>query len=283
MAVISVLMSVYGKERPAYLSRALRSIGTGQTRTPDEIVLVADGPLTEALENEITAFRAELLLEKKKLHFLVIRLEENRMLGRALAAGMKYCSGEFVARMDSDDIAVPERLEKEERFLLLRPDIAAVGGDIAEFETEGQTLRVKHMPSEPEELYRYGKLRNPLNHMTVMFRKAAVEKAGGYRHFPYLEDYDLWTRLLSGGAKIANIPEVLVNARIGSDFSKRRGGTEYFKQYKVLRSEQLKLGYLTKAEYAGSLVLTFGMTMQPSGLRDAVYKRLRNTGRFTIS
>lgn len=272
---ISVLMSVYAKENPAWFARALRSITLQQTRRPDEVVLVADGPLTEELEEEIRRFREEL---KGAVRFRVIRLPENRQLGRALQAGLEYCGGELIARMDTDDIARPERLKLQEEYMRMHPEISACGGEIAEFEEEGVIIRVKHMPETPEAIRRYGKIRNPLNHMTVMFRKDAVEQASGYQHFPLLEDYHLWSRMLAGGAQFGNLPEVLVEARIGSDFAKKRGGWQYFLQYKKLRSLQLQRGYLNPLEYAFSLAATFAMTMQPGRMREKVYRVLRKQG-----
>ncbi len=286
---ISVLISVYRKEDPSWFTRALHSITLEQTRRPDEVVLVADGPLTEELEEEIRMFRAELKktgdpaaagdhIGQGEVRFRVIRLPENRQLGRALQAGLKYCSGELIARMDTDDIARPERLELQEAYMSVHPEISACGGEIAEFEKEGTVIRVKHMPETPEAIRRYGKIRNPLNHMTVMFRKEAVEHAGGYKHFPLLEDYHLWSRMLAGGAKFGNLPAVLVDARIGSDFAKKRGGWQYFLRYKKLRSLQRHWGYLDPAEYALSLAATFAMTMQPGRMREKTYRMLRLAG-----
>lgn len=262
--MISVLMSVYEKENPEFLKKALDSI-YAQTMKPEEVVLVEDGKLTEALE--------EVISQYPDLH--IVKLEENRQLGRALEAGLKACRFDLVARMDTDDIMMPQRLEWQYRYMMAHPEIAACGGDIAEFIEEGVNLREKHMPTSAYELYRYGKKRNPLNHMTVMFRKSTVEVVGGYRHFPGLEDYDLWSRLLAQGYQIANIPEVLVQARIGDRFASRRGGWAYFKRYLELRKEQNQIGYLNTREYIVACVLTFGMTVMPEKLREKAYAVLR--------
>ena len=262
--MISVLMSVYKKENPTFLKASLDSI-YAQTLKADEIVLVEDGEIPPALE--------EVISQYSDLH--VVKLEKNLQLGRALEAGLKACHHELVARMDTDDIMMLDRLEKQYQFMIEHPEIAACGGDIAEFIEEGVNLREKHMPTSAHELYRYGKKRNPLNHMTVMFRKAAVEAVGGYRHFPGLEDYDLWSRLLAHGYQIANIPEVLVQARIGDRFASRRGGWAYFKRYLELRKEQRRIGYLSTREYIVACVLTFGMTVMPEKLREKAYAVLR--------
>lgn len=262
--MISVLMSVYKKENPAYLKVALDSV-YAQTLKADQIVLVEDGKLPLELE--------EMILQYPDIH--IVRLEKNVQLGRALEAGLKVCQHELVARMDTDDIMMPDRLEKQYRFMTEHLEITACGGDIAEFIKEDVILREKHMPTSPQDLYRYGKKRNPLNHMTVMFRKSAIEAVGGYRHFPGLEDYDLWSRLLANGYQIANIPEVLVKARIGDRFASRRGGWTYFKRYLQLRKEQYRIGYLDTKEYIVACVLTFGMTVMPEKLREKAYAVLR--------
>lgn len=262
--MISVLMSVYKKENPTFLKAALDSIYT-QTLKADEIVLVEDGEIPNALE--------EMILKYSDLH--IVKLEKNVQLGRALEAGLKVCQHELVARMDTDDIMMPDRLEKQYKFMMKHPEISACGGDIAEFTEKDVILREKHMPTSPHELYRYGKKRNPLNHMTVMFRRSAIEALGGYRHFPGLEDYDLWSRLLANGYQIANIPEVLVKARIGDRFVSRRGGWAYFKRYLQLRKEQHRIGYLNTIEYIVACILTFGMTVMPEKLREKAYAVLR--------
>ena len=268
--MISVLMSLYKKENPDWFRKSLDSITTDQERRPDEVVLVCDGPLTDELEEIITRFEIAGCVPLR-----TVRLSRNEGLGIALKEGLDACRGELVARMDTDDIAEGCRLRLQEEFMNAHPDIAACGGEIAEFINEGETIRLKHMPSSPGEVHKYGKTRNPLNHMTVMFRKSAVLAAGGYQHFPLLEDYHLWSRMLADGDRIANLNTVLVNARIGSTFAERRGGRDYYDWYKKLRHLQLEWGYLNKHEYRVSLALTFAMTRQSARSRERAYRILR--------
>lgn len=264
---ISVLMSVYKKEKAEYLRKALQSI-FNQSLQCDEVILVKDGELSEELEAVISEFSVEH--RNLKTH----ALKTNVQLGRALAVGVDLCENEFIARMDTDDIADPERLQIQYTFLLEHPEIAVVGGNIAEFTREGEILREKSMPSEHLELFKYGKLRNPLNHMTVMFRKSAVLECGNYCHFPLLEDYHLWSRMLAKGYRIGNISKVLVNARIDQGFSSKRGGWNYFLQYKELRQLQYRIGYTNKIEFVCGLLCSFVMTMQPIKMRNWVYKHV---------
>ena len=116
---------------------------------------------------------------------------------------------------------------------------------------------------EMKEIRRYGRYRNPVNHMTVMMRKDDVLRAGNYQHFPNLEDYELWSRMLADGMVFYNLPEVLVRMRNNSDVIIRRGGIAYARNYFALRREQRAIGRLTRGEYLVSLCLTFGITPSP--------------------
>lgn len=261
----SVLMSVYKKEKPEYLAEALESI-LGQTLAPDEIVLIEDGPLTAELTGTIEKYR------KRHPHFVTYRFKENVQLGRALAKGVKLCSHELIARMDTDDIAVADRFERQYRYMTEQEDVAVCGGWMEEFNDAGTYFKVKRMPESGGALRRYARYRNPLNHMTVMFRKTEILAAGNYRHFPGLEDYDLWSRVLAGGKKLYNMPCVLVRMRTNDGVYGRRGGKEYFIQYKRLRGEQRRLGLLGRREYMTAIILTAGMTLQPACFRKIMYR-----------
>lgn len=269
----SVLMSVYGKEKPQYLKEALLSV-LHQTRIPDEIVLIEDGPLTEELYQVIEE------IKNKYLQLKTYQIKENVQLGRALAKGVELCEHELIARMDSDDIAVENRFEIQYGYMVEHPDVAVTGGFMEEFD-EGDSLyhKVKTMPEQMPEIRQYAKYRNPLNHMTVMFHKEAVIKAGNYRHVPFLEDYDLWNRMLAQGAIFHNINHVLVKARTDRNLYARRGGISYCRQYLKLRRRQRELGLLGFVEYQIAKVLTIGMTLQPAGVRKILYQKiLRKTG-----
>lgn len=264
---ISVLMSLYGKEHPEYLKLALESI-LMQTRQCDELILIKDGPLTSELDAVFNTWR-----ETAEQLFLVTvyQFPNQVQLGRALAKGVLLCRQEYIARMDTDDIAVPERLALQEAYFKLHPETAVVGGMIEEF-LPGGKKRVKIMPESHNEIVRYGKYRNPMNHMTVMFRKEAVLQSGNYRHFPLLEDYDLWSRMLACGAIFHNLPQILMHVRTGKELYQRRGGFSYFLSHKELRKLQLQLGLVNQTEYLCSLAASFGFAMQPSWMRAWLYQ-----------
>lgn len=267
----SVLMSVYIKEKPEFLERALESI-YNQTLKPKEVILVKDGLLTEELETIIS--KEIRKFNESNIDFTCIQLEKNMGLGTALQTGLEKCDCDYIARMDSDDIAVSDRLEKQVNYIKNNSQISVVGGYINEFVEEGKIIRTKTMPLNYEELYKYGKYRNPLNHMTVFFRKKDVLDAGGYKPMKGLEDYYLWSRMLAKGYKIGNIDQVLVNARLGN-FANRRGGWEYFVTYCKLRKIQNKLGYTNIFESMSGVIFTAMITLPPNNIRGCVYKILR--------
>lgn len=265
---VSVLMSVYVKEKPEYLKAAMDSI-LAQTYPVNEIMLIEDGPLTEELYGVIQNYR-----EKYPSLIRVFAFEENRQLGRALAKGVELCSNELVARMDTDDIAMPGRIEKQVAYMNAHPAVHVLGGSIREFNDEGTVDRVKYMPLTQEAVCSYVKVRNPLNHMTVMFRRSAVLEAGNYQHFPYLEDYSLWSRMLSKGYQIRNIEDILVKARTSMSLVRRRSGWAYFKGFSKLRKLQHELGLTNTYEYVKAMIGTFIVLMQPGFIKELAYKKV---------
>ncbi len=265
----SVLLSVYRKENPQYFKQALESVWQQQTMKPAEIVVVEDGPLTDELYDVLDAFQKEC--------DCLIRcpLKENLQLGRALAYGVCQCSYDLIARMDADDIAMPWRFEKQCAYMEEHPEIVVIGGWIEEFDETQDYDAVKKMPEGIEMIRQYAKYRNPLNHMTVMFRKNAVLKVGNYQHYPMLEDYHLWVRMLAQHMEIDNLPEVLVRMRVDDATYGRRGGKEYFARYKKLRKLQCQMHLLNKREYVQAIILTWGMTSEMvDGIRKFLYHKI---------
>lgn len=211
----SVLMSLYIKENPQFLREALQSLAE-QTRPADEIVLVFDGAVTPELEQEVRNF-------EKILPLVIVRLPQNLGLGKALNHGLTHCSHEWVFRMDTDDICVPERFEKQIAFIESHPDILIFGGQIAEFGTDiHDIVSYRRVPTDYEGILKFTQKRCPFNHMTVAYQKSAVLESGGYEDLQ--EDYYLWIKLIALGKKVANLADVLVYARVGNGMVGRRRG-----------------------------------------------------------
>lgn len=267
---VSVLMSLYIKEKPEYFRASMDSI-LAQTYPADEIVLIEDGPLTEELYAAVADYEKKC---KQYPRLVIHAFEQNQQLGRALAKGVELCSNELIARMDTDDIAMPERLRIQTAYMEQHPEVSVVGGAIREFNDEGTTDRVKYMPGTQEEVKQYIKLRNPLNHMTVMYRRSAILEAGNYQHFPFLEDYSLWSRMVSEDYQIRNMDEVLVRARTSMGLVRRRSGWAYYKTFKRLRKLQHELKLTSTGEYIKAQVGTFGMIMMPGWVKEMAYKKV---------
>lgn len=264
----SVLMSLYAKERPLFLRQSLDSV-FGQTLKPDEVIFVEDGPLTSELYSVVEKY-CQLHPEMK-----VIPLPVNGGLGKALNVGLKHCSNELIARMDTDDIALPDRFEKQVEFMAENPDVDICSGWLNEFESDIANIKsVKKVPATHSEISDYIKSRNPLNHPVVMFRKSAVEKAGGYRHFPLFEDWYLWARMMASGAKFANIQRPLVNFRISPNMYKRRGGIGYAMDSARFQWTLHRLGIISVFHAIKSALMRGVVYILPNTVRALIYSKL---------
>jgi len=223
--MFSVVVCVYIADDANLLEQSLKSIFE-QTLKPSEVVLVQDGPLTKEILAQISEF--ENLLKCEDITFKKISLSCNLGHGQARMVGIKSAEHKIIAICDSDDINYPTRFEEQYKFLENSEDISVVGSQIKEISiNKPQSMRV--VPTNHEEILRYCRFRCPMNQMTVMFRKDDVMEVGGYRDFYHNEDYYLWIRLIASGYRLANLPNVLVDANIDQSTFKRRGGYRYFK------------------------------------------------------
>lgn len=224
----SVLMSAYKNDKPDQLRLAFNSIFNDQILKPNEIVLVVDGPIGDELNSMVAEFEKECPVLK------VIRQEQNMGLGNTLNNGMKYCSYELIARMDADDISLPNRFEKQIE-IFSSGDYDIVGSNAYEFtDNPDNVVCEKIVPETQEEIVKFLKGRSPFVHPSVMFKKSMVEKAGGYQHLHYCEDYYLWVRMYLAGAKMYNIQENLLKFRMNMDTFGRRGGYKYYRSHVTL-------------------------------------------------
>lgn len=264
----SVLMSVYHKEKPEYLKQAIESI-QAQTLPTDDFVLVCDGPLMPELDSVIEAKQVEMgqVLQ-------VIRLPQNGGLGHALNEGLKHCKNELVARMDSDDIAYPDRCEKQAAVFRTRPEISICSGIVEEFTTTPDVIDARRVPPETQaEILEFAKKRNPFNHPCVMYRKSAVEAVGSYQDFYLLEDYYLWLRMLMAGYQGYNLQEPLLHMRAGSDMYKRRAGAKYAKAQAELFRYMKRQGFISTGQCLKSCVIRSGSALAPNWLRKFMFEK----------
>lgn len=264
----SVLMSLYAKEQPEFLRRSLDSV-FNQSLVPDEVVMVEDGPLTEDLYKVLSEYGARYPQLKR------VPLSKNGGLGRALNEGLKHCSNDLVARMDTDDICLPNRFEKQLAVFKQFPQVDVVSAWIEEFDSETQEIiSQRQVPELSYELYEYGKKRCPINHPVVMFRRNVVLFAGNYRPFPLFEDYYLWVRLLLNGAKFYNVQEVLLKFRTSPDMYKRRGGLKHALDEIRFQWQIKRLKYTTWKLFFTNVGIRFTTRVMPNSFRTWVYQKL---------
>lgn len=235
----SVLLSLYYKENASALNECFQSLWTDQKIRVDEIVLVLDGPIGGEL-TECVSFWQRKIGDSLK----VIALEQNLGLGMALNEGLKHCSNEWVFRMDTDDICTPDRFEKQIDFIKKHPNVVLFGGQILEFEKSPNDSEVlKAVPLTNDGIRKFARKRCPFNHMTVGYKKSVIEELGGYQHHLFMEDYNLWLRVIAANYNVANLPDIILYARVGNGMHARRKGLEYIKSEKQLLDlkKQLKL------------------------------------------
>lgn len=267
----SVLASIYHKESPEYLDACLKSIWVTQSLRPNEIILVKDGPLTSELDNIIAKWKTILMSALK-----VIPLEQNVGLGKALNIGLSNCSNEWVFRMDTDDICVPDRFEKQINFIKAHPDISLLSGQIEEFDGLVENVTgIKSVPQIHDEILKFSKTRNPFNHMAVAYKKSIIESVGGYQHHLYMEDYNLWLRVLAAGFKVANLEDTLVMVRAGEDMIKRRKGKVYVNSEWQLLNLKRSLGYQSTTMALLTFTARSIPRLLPTSILSKVYSRLR--------
>lgn len=249
----SVLSSVYNKENPHYLRRSIDSI-ISQRFVTDDFVIVKDGPLTKELEAILDEYSS-------KYNFIhVCGYEANKGLGAALNFGLAKCKNELVARMDTDDISLPNRFEKQIAAFNKDPELGILGSDILLFSDDENVIEGrKKMPSTYEEIYRFGKRRNPFNHPTVMYKKSIVAQYGGYNETQRGEDLSLFTKIVQNHVNAMNISEPLLLYRSNIDqFSRRTSMTDSKAVIRVIYNNY-------KSGYAGLSDLLYVIALQLAG------------------
>ncbi len=267
MAELSVLMSIYIKEKPEYVDQCFKSL-LNQTVLADEWVIVEDGPLTDKMYSLLDKYQAEYPGLIKR-----VPLKHNQGLGLALRAGVPECKNELIARMDTDDIAREDRFERQLNEFIKDSKLDICGSNIDEFEdSPDQIVAKRNVPSTHNEIVRYQKKRDAFNHVTVMFKKQAVLDAGNYQSCPLMEDTFLWARMIMNGAICKNIDDSLVYVRIGKEMFERRGGWNYYLKYKEGRRQVLETGFINKWEYYYTLLIQLGVAMVPQQVRGWIFK-----------
>ncbi|WP_083259571.1 glycosyltransferase [Cellulosimicrobium cellulans] len=261
----SLLLPVYHGDDAAHLRRAFTSATSEQLLAPDEVVIVQDGPVGPALDAVLRE------IEAASANVTVLRLDRNVGLALALEAGLARCSHEIVARTDADDICRPERFARQVPLLADGFDI--VGTAIQEFASEDEPGLVRVPPLAPEDIAAGARFHSPFNHPSVVYRRSAVEAAGGYQDLPLLEDYWLFARMIAGGARGCNVADPLLLYRVGAGAYARRGGLRLLRSEIELQRRMRGIGFTTTRQAIRNVAVRGGYRLVPEGIRKLLYRR----------
>jgi len=259
-------MSTYWATRSDDLERCLKSL-VAQTLPASEIVLVRDGPVGDDVEHCINQFRGTL-------PFNHLHLPKNKGLGEALKLGLEACHHELVARVDTDDWSISNRFSLQSDFLTQHIAISAVGGWLKEHysDTYGRGSVVRKTPLNISDINLSAKRRNPVNHPTVMFRRSHIMSCGNYKPCHLFEDYYLWARMLKQGYLIENLPTVLVQTEVDSNYFKRRGGLMYIRSELELVTKLMNIRFISSLEATLFILTRLPIRILPVYFRKMIYR-----------
>lgn len=263
----SLLLPVYAKDRPDFVRLAFESSVQQQTLRPAEVVIVQDGHVPDALAVELTR-----LAVTSPVPVEVVILPENRGLTAALNAGLRACRYPVVARMDADDVSLPERFERQ--WSLIEEGYDLVGTGMVEFEQDPEASGAVRVPPVGSARIRaHARTHNPFNHPTMMYRASAVARVGGYQPFGRMEDYWLGVRLIAGGARVENISDPLVKYRVGAGAFTRRGGWAEARTEWRLQGAMRRMGFVTNWQYLRNMAVKGTYRLMPAWLKRMLFRR----------
>ena len=268
----SLLLPVYAADSPEFLRLAFESSVDEQTLRPAEVVIVQDGPVPAALAAELARIDRESPVPVR-----FVRLPENRGLAAGLNAGIAACGYAVAARMDADDVSVPERFERQWALLQTGFDLVATG--MAEFDTDpSRTEAVRVPPTGAERIRHHARTHNQFNPPTMMYPLEAIERVGGYEPFGRMEDYWLGVRLIDAGARVENIAEPLLKYRVGAGAFARRGGWGEARTEWRLQGELRRMGFVTRGQYLRNVMVKGVYRLMPAGVKRVLFRRFVGGG-----
>ena len=268
MPKLTALVTVYHRIDPAQFRACLDSL-SAQTRPADDVVIVEDGPLGPQLRAIVEQFINTYSGARS------VVLARNMGAGPASAAGLATINTEFMARLDADDVAKPERFERQLEFFEQHPDVDVLGTAMDEFDgSVDQVIGTRRLPTSHAEILRYARLNSPINNPSVMMRVDAVREAGGYRDVYHMEDYDLYARMLAGGKRFHNMPEALTYFRISTSVFERRTAQGMFSAERQMQKNLVAYGLISKRRAWLNLAIRSLYRLLPSVALKAAYGRL---------
>ena len=251
---LTVVVPIYKNNDAQQLRVSLDSL-LRQTLLPNEILVVADGPVSADLEREVERLKVKVQSSKLPIEVNYQKFEQNEGLGEAMRKVVLVAKGDYIARMDADDICLPNRFEKQMKCFEKDGKLSVVGGQIAEFDGDVTNVTGRRVvPLEHGEIVSYMKSRNGMNHVTTILKKKDLIDSGNYQSFFLLEDYYLWVRMIQCGCRFKNISEDVVLVRAGKEQMDRRGGIEYFKRQCEVFKYMLKTDFISLPHFLASII-----------------------------
>jgi len=269
---VALILTVYEKDKPNEFYESITSI-LDQSFKSFDILVQEDGPVDQEIHDLLIKLKNE-----NSIKFLGTRkinkgfdYSLNELINFSLKEGYQY-----IARMDADDIAIKDRLEKQYHFMENHPQIDVVGMQIIEFGDDLNYSKKVTYPVNHNQMLKFFKKRVPIAHVTAFFRSTFFKKAGLYETTGHLNNGDtiIWMKGFSSGCLFANIDEVGVNVRVSNDFFKRRGGAKKtFSDFKnrLLVIRQLRFGVIAYFYALGSALVN----LSPSSIKKFAYQFLR--------
>lgn len=264
----SVLLPVYDGDQVDFFVRAFESVTSEQELPPSEIVIVRDGPVRPELQMAINK-----VVMGSATPVQLVELPVNGGLANALNIGLEKSKYEIVARADADDISLPNRFKLQ--IPLVNSGVELVGSAIIEFNSdEHETGITRAHPVSHEDIGKAARFYSPFNHPTVVFRKSAVERVGGYQHLDLMEDYLLFARMVNAGISTANLADGLVLYRVGAGAYKRRGGMRLLKSELKLQKTLHQEGFTSTLQFARNIVVRGIYRLVPQSIRRIGYRNI---------
>ena len=262
-------MSLYKSDVKEYVSQAVNSV-LYQTFTDFEFYIQYDGLVQYDVDQYLISIKDERIHIYKRDKNKGLAYSLNELLAVVMPMGYEY-----IARMDADDISLPERLEKQVTYMDKHPECDVVGTWAIEINSNGSEFYRKQMPETHEGCWNQFMIRDCMIHPTVMFRRSYIEKASVYSLDTYFgEDTMMWAQGFAAGCEFANLPEYLFKFRLNDDFFNRRRGWKHAKGILTLRWRVNKMlhypikAYLYAIAYAGA-------KMMPTKILNMIYRKVR--------
>ena len=265
-------MSLYKNDVIQYVKQAVEST-LSQTYKEFDFYIQYDGPVRLDVDEYLSSLTDERVKIQRRAENKGLAYSLNELLQIVMPKGY-----EFIARMDADDISMPNRFEKQLEYLKMHPEVDLVGGAINEIDENGcDRGKITKYPCSPEDCRAFFAKRNPVAHPTVVFRRSFFEKAGWEYPTDFVrnEDTRLWHEGYKHGCVIANLPDVLLHFRMtDAMFTQRRNGKVFAKSQLELRkkiNKDLRFGFMANV-YAYVMYL---LMISPSWLLKLAYRVLR--------